>query len=54
MRYRKKPVEISACQIKENPEHWEIEPDIIKGVEGELYFCKPDIFDLTYETADTI
>lgn len=22
---------------------------IIKGVKGELYFCKPDIFEMTYE-----
>lgn len=25
---------------------------IIKGVEGELYPCKPDIFEKTYEAAD--
>jgi len=25
---------------------------IIKGVHGELYPCKPDIFDLTYEPVD--
>lgn len=25
---------------------------IIKGVKGEFYPCKPDIFDLTYEGAD--
>ena len=24
---------------------------IIKGVSGELYPCKPDIFDMTYEAA---
>jgi len=24
---------------------------IIKGVQGELYPCKPDIFELTYEAA---
>jgi hypothetical protein len=23
---------------------------IIKGVKGEFYACKPDIFDMTYET----
>lgn len=22
---------------------------IIRGIKGELYFCKPDIFELTYE-----
>lgn len=25
---------------------------IIKGVKGELYPCKPDIFELTYEVAE--
>lgn len=25
---------------------------IIKGVKGELYPCKPDIFEMTYEPAD--
>lgn len=25
---------------------------IIRGVKGELYPCKPDIFDATYESAD--
>ncbi len=29
------------------PGHW-----IIKGVAGEFYPCKPDIFDATYEAAD--
>jgi hypothetical protein len=24
---------------------------LIRGVQGELYFCKPDIFALTYEEA---
>jgi hypothetical protein len=27
-----------------NPEDW-----VIRGVKGELYACKPDIFELTYE-----
>jgi hypothetical protein len=26
---------------------------IIKGVKGEIYPCKPDIFEATYESADT-
>jgi hypothetical protein len=26
---------------------------IIKGVKGEVYPCKPDIFDATYEPAET-
>lgn len=25
---------------------------IIKGVKGEFYPCKPDVFDMTYEKAD--
>lgn len=25
---------------------------VIKGVKGELYPCKPDIFELTYEAAE--
>ncbi|MCH4543176.1 hypothetical protein [Ochrobactrum sp. A-1] len=25
---------------------------IIKGVKGEFYPCKPDVFDLTYEAVD--
>jgi hypothetical protein len=25
---------------------------LIKGVKGEVYFCKPDIFDMTYEVAE--
>lgn len=25
---------------------------IIKGVKGEFYPCKPDIFEMTYESAD--
>lgn len=40
-RYRKKPVEI---------EHTISEGDfVIQGVNGELYPCKPDIFEKTYE-----
>ena len=27
---------------------------IIKGVKGEFYPCKPDIFELTYEQAETM
>ena len=30
----------------------EIDDWIIKGVQGELYPCKPDIFAATYEAAD--
>ncbi len=32
--------------------HWAGKGDwIIKGVKGELYPCKPDIFEMTYEKA---
>jgi len=32
---------------------WGCEQDwIIKGVQGELYPCKPDIFEQTYEPVD--
>lgn len=56
-KYRKKPVEIEAVQIKNkmtvetlegtmtgNPGDW-----LITGVNGEQYFCKDDIFHKTYE-----
>lgn len=33
--------------------HWVSDGDwIIRGVKGEFYACKPDIFALTYEAAD--
>lgn len=57
MRYRKKPVVISAYQtdvetvihtlegdMKANVGDW-----IIEGIKGEMYPCKPDIFEATYE-----
>lgn len=60
VKYRKKPVVIDAYQtdeeviietlegtMKANPGDW-----IIKGVQGELYPCKPDIFEQTYELAN--
>jgi hypothetical protein len=34
-------------QHRVSPEDW-----IIKGVKGEFYPCKPDIFEATYEYAD--
>ena len=56
-KYRKKPVVIEAYQtdvemeietlegtMKANKGDW-----IIRGVKGELYPCKPDVFDMTYE-----
>jgi len=56
-RCRKKPVEVMAFQtavaldietlegtMRANPREW-----IIKGIKGEIYPCKPDIFEQTYE-----
>ena len=85
-RYRKRPVEIEAFQLKDIPwPDWfyqagidgivtigfensgpryatirilegdhRAEPDdyIIRGVKGELYPCKPDIFEQTYEIVE--
>lgn len=52
MKYRKKPVEVEAIQYtgKNLPEMIVSELDyVIKGVNGEFYPCKPDIFEKTYE-----
>lgn len=59
-KYRKIPVVVEAYQtdeemyietsegtMKANKGDW-----IIRGVKGELYPCKPDVFDLTYEKVD--
>ena len=27
---------------------------LIRGVSGEFYFCKPDVFEATYEPADEV
>ena len=56
-KFRKKPVVIEAIQIDTtqqvvtlegtmagNPGDW-----LITGVAGEKYFCKPDIFAVTYD-----
>lgn len=58
--FRKKPVVIEAYQtpfemtietlegtMKGSPGDW-----VITGVKGEVYFCKPDIFAMTYEPVD--
>jgi hypothetical protein len=58
--FRKKPVIVEAYQtdkemiietlegkLKASPGDW-----IIKGINGELYPCKPDIFAKTYEELD--
>lgn len=55
--FRKKPVQIWAYQTKkvtyidtlEGKMKANIGDWIIKGVKGELYPCKPDIFRATYE-----
>lgn len=57
MKYRKKPVIIEAVQLtvpasvetlegvmKGNVGDW-----LITGIKGEKYFCKDDIFKMTYE-----
>jgi len=59
-KFRKIPVEIEAYQtneevyietlegiMKANKGDW-----IIKGVKGELYPCKPDVFNITYEKVE--
>jgi len=56
-RYRKKPIVVSAVEVAFPfrvltdeglmtglPGDW-----LIRGVKGELYPCKPDIFEQTYE-----
>lgn len=61
--YTKKPIAVQAYQTEEEMEIETLEGTmkankgdwIIKGVKGELYPCKPDIFNLTYEeTNNTI
>jgi len=59
-KYRKKPVVIEAVQISEPMEIETLEGKmlgnvgdwLITGVEGEKYFCKPSIFEKTYEIAE--
>lgn len=36
-------------EMRANPGDW-----IIKGVKGEFYPCKPDIFSATYEPAEAV
>ncbi len=60
-RYRKKPIVVQAYKtevaldidtlegtMRANVGDW-----IIKGIRGEVYPCKPDIFAATYERADS-
>ena len=56
-KYRKIPVTIEAYQTNKEMEIETLEGTmkankgdwIIKGVKGELYPCKPDVFEMTYE-----
>jgi hypothetical protein len=49
--YATKPPTISICTLEGVMEANEGD-FIIKGVNGEFYACKPDIFDKTYEMVD--
>lgn len=40
-------LESATCMMRADPGDW-----IIKGVNGEFYPCKPDIFAATYEPAE--
>jgi hypothetical protein len=56
-KFRKKPVVIEAIQITrpmtvttlEGVMSGNVGDWLITGVKGEQYFCKPDIFEATYE-----
>ncbi len=60
MKYRKKPIVIEAYQTKKEIIINTLEGDmkanvgdyIITGVNGEVYPCKPDIFEKTYEKVE--
>lgn len=59
-RVRKRPVEVRAVLLEERVEIHTLEGVmfgdvgdwLIEGVNGELYPCKPDIFQKTYEQVD--
>ncbi len=46
------PVKYLIIKTLEGNHRADIGDWIIQGVKGELYPCKPDIFELTYESAD--
>jgi len=52
--YKKHNIEEAYCEIKtlEGVMRGNGGDFIIKGVNGEIYPCKPDIFDKTYEKVD--
>nr|WP_304358291.1 hypothetical protein [Clostridium paraputrificum] len=60
LKYKKKPVIVSAYQTKEEviiytlegPMKANVGDYIITGVNGEKYPCKPDIFKKTYELVE--
>lgn len=60
MKFRKRPVEITAFREVIGSTISTLEGDmhaapgdwIIRGLNGELYPCKPDIFEKTYEPVD--
>jgi hypothetical protein len=60
-KYRKKPVVIEArgpiseeeyIETLEGTMHAAVGDYIITGVQGEVYPCKPDIFEATYEPVE--
>jgi len=59
-KYRKKPVVIEAVRLEDDTPIYTLEGTmlgrkgdwLIRGVNGELYPCKPDIFEKTYEKAE--
>jgi hypothetical protein len=47
------PAETLVIQTLEGYMNASIGDWIIRGVKGEMYPCKPDVFELTYESVDT-
>ena len=48
---REEPCELFINTL-EGKHHVSVNDYVIQGVSGELYPCKPDIFDKTYESVD--
>lgn len=48
-RHGQKVLTISTLEGNMNASHGDF---IIKGVKGEFYACKPDIFEMTYDKVD--
>jgi hypothetical protein len=59
-KFRKKPIVVEAYQTKvafdintlEGVLHASVGDWIITGIRGEIYPCKPDIFEKTYEKVE--